>query len=413
VKGFKGHPGVTLPVVRMLDVVPMRVHADADALKKLLATAAAAKLVAGKFDDVTRTELKSQAAGLTDAQVRADLEALIPQLEAAAARRAEDAPLLAEVKRLRGIPTFETTAPTWLRSIVGDEGSTVFGRIVGLNLNERTDGHKEAKPTALKDRVNDDTLKLLAGQDKLRTLELSGTVVTSAGLVHLKDLKSLEVLNICLTACSDAGFEHLAGLTKMKRMVVCASKITGSGFAHLGGMTQLESINLHSAPASDAGLEAIAKLTSLKRLEIVHTHVTDAGLKHIGTLKNLRQFHVHGPQSTATALVPALAQLTELYELDIYDKASSNESIQEIGKLPKLKMLRLFTGTFDDSGVAPLKNLATLEELVLSSPNFTDAGLEHLVGLKNLRKLAVHGSKVTPAGKAKLTAALPKLEIAP
>jgi len=413
VKGFKGHPGTALPVVRTLDVVPMVVHPDAEALKKIAATAAAAKLTDGKFDDATRAEFKSLAAELSDAKIRTEFEQLLPTLEQAAARYTADKPLLAEVKRLRGIATFESTAPTWLRAITGDEAIPVFGRIVGVNLNERTDGHKEAKPTALKDRTNDETLKLLAGQDKLRTLELSGTAVTSDGLVHLKDLQSLEVLNICLTGCSDAGFEHLAGLTKMKRMVVCASKITGTGFAHLGGMTQLESINLHSAPASDAGLEAIAKLTSLRRLEIVHTHVTDAGLKHIGTLKNLRQLHVHGPQSTPTALVPALAQLTELYELDIYDKASSNESIVEIGKLPKLKMLRLFTGTFDDAGLAPLKNLVTLEELVLNSPNVTDAGLEHLAGLKNLRKLTLAGTKASPAGKAKLAAALPNLEIAP
>ena len=150
----------------------------------------------------------------------------------------------------------------------------MFGRIIEIVLNERTDGHKEPTPKKLTDRVTDDWLKQwLVGQDRLRRLELSGTAVTSAGLVHLKDLKNLEVLNVCLTAVSDDGFEHLAGMTKMKRMVVCSSKITGSGFKHLSGMTQLESINLHSSPASDAGLEAIGKLTNLRRLEIVHTNV--------------------------------------------------------------------------------------------------------------------------------------------
>jgi len=413
VKGFKGHPGVPLPVVRTLDVVPMVVHPDAEELKKIMLAVANAKMVGlGELDAAALYEMQTLHQALSE-ETRAKLQALMPRLSDAFLRHSLDKPLLDEVKRLRGTATFETTAPTWLREITGDEALLVFNRIVGVNLNERTDGHKEAKPAALKDRVNNDTLKLLDGQDKLRTLELSGTGITSDGLEHLKYLKSLEVLNICLTGCSDAGFEHLAGLTKMKRMVVCASKITGTGFAHLGGMTQLESINLHSAPASDAGLEAIAQLTSLRRLEIVHTHVTDAGLKHIATMKNLRQFHVHGPQSTPTALVPAIAQLTELYELDIYDKASSNESIVEIGKLPKLKMLRLFTGTFDDAGLAPLKNLGTLEELVLNSPNVTDAGLEHLAGLKTLRKLTLAGTKVTAAGKAKLAAALPNVEIAP
>src|SRR4029077_7982021 len=105
-----------------------------------------------------------------------------------------------------------------------------------IELNERTDGHKEPTPKPLSDRVTDDWLKLVADQVDLRRLELSGTAVTSAGLVHLKNLTNLERFNVCLTAVDDRGFEHLAGMTKMQRMVVCSSKITGTGFQHLQGM---------------------------------------------------------------------------------------------------------------------------------------------------------------------------------
>jgi len=412
VKGFAGHPGVALKAIRTLDVVPMRVHPDAEELKKIMLAAANAKIVGGKVDAATVYEINTLFAALTDPQIRADLGELIP-LEAAVARHTADKPLLAEVKRLGGKATMEVVAPAWLRTITGDEALTVFGRIVGLDLNERTDGHKAATPKALKDRVNDDTLKLLAGQYKLRTLELSGTAVTSAGLVHLKDLKSLEVLNICLTACGDEGFEHLAGLTKMKRMVICASQITGSGFKHLGGMTQLESINLHSAPASDEGLEAIGKLGSLLRLEIVHTAVGDAGLKHIAGLTKLERFHVHGKAATEAGLVPAIGNLKELYELDIYDKAASNEALAQIGTLPKLRMLRFFNAPLDDMGVAHLKNLSTLEELVIHAPSVTDAGIEQLAGLTKLRKLELAGTKTTPEGRAKLAAKLPNTVITP
>src|SRR4029077_7692277 len=118
-----------------------------------------------------------------------------------------------------------------------------------IELNERTDGHKEPTPKPLSDRVTDDWLKLVADQTALRRLELSGTAVTSAGLVHLKHLTNLERLNVCLTAVDDRGFEHLAGLTRMRRMVVCSSRITGAGFQHLHAMKQIESINLHSSPA--------------------------------------------------------------------------------------------------------------------------------------------------------------------
>src|SRR5262249_48812043 len=152
--------------------------------------------------------------GVTDARVRGDMEKLLPALEQAAGRHARDRVLVDEIKRLHGKATVEIAAPDWLRSLAGDESLTVFGRIVEIDLNERTDGHKAPEPKPLSERVTDDWLKHLAGQTDLRRLELSGTAVTSAGLVHLKDLTNLEILNVCLTAVDDEGLAHLAGLTK-------------------------------------------------------------------------------------------------------------------------------------------------------------------------------------------------------
>lgn len=412
IKGFAGHPGQPLPIVRKLDLVPMRPHVDAEVLRRIAQTAAEAALENGKFADATRKAIQALIDTLTDPQVRGDMQSLLPMLELATARHASDRPLLAEVKRLKGIPTLEITAPDWLRSIAGDEALAVFGRIVELNLNERTDGHKEPEAKPLTSRVHDETLKLLAGQTDLRRLELSGTAVTSAGLVHLADLTNLQFLNVCLTAVDDEGLAHLPKLTKIKRMTVCASKITGSGFAHLGGMREIESINLHSSPASDAGLAAIGKLPSLRRLEIVHTNVTDVGLARVANLVNLRQLHIHGKEATEAAL-PFVGKLTELYELDIYDRPASNATLAEISKLPKLRFLRFFGGTFDDAGVAQLAGLKTLEELTLGSGKVTDASVEHLAGLTNLRVLNLAGTKLTPAGKEQLKKLLPKAVITP
>jgi outer membrane protein assembly factor BamB len=386
--------------------------ADAATLRKIALAAAAARLEDGHFDPATRQQLKALVSEVTDAQVRRDAEQLLPALERAAAQRARDEVLLAEIKRLGGKATLEIQAPEWLRSILGEQDLTVFGRLVEIELNERTDGHKEPEPRKLSDRVTDDWLRQLAGQDQLRWLEVAGTAVTSAGLVHLSGLKNLERLNLCLTAVDDRGFEHLAGLTKMRRLVVCSSKVTGTGFRHLGGMKQLESINLHSSPASDAGLEAIGRLTSLRRLEVVHTQVTDAGLKHLAGLVNLEQLHVHGPETTATALL-FLGQLKELYQLDVYDRAASNQTLEAVGRLPKLRMLMLPNGTFDDAGVKHLAGVSTLEELTLDSPGVTDASVEHLAGLHNLRTLHLGRARITPAGRRRLQALLPRAVISP
>jgi len=407
VKGFAGHPGKAMKVSRDLNLVPLKPHPDAETLRTILKAATGVKL-----DDALRKQLNGMISGLTDVKVRADTEALLPQIERAATRHARDVALLAEIKRLGGTATIEVQAPDWLRSITGDAALPVFGRITEIILNERTDGHKDPVPKKLTDRVSDDWLKQLAGETELRRLELSGTAITSAGLVHLKELKKLEVLNVCLTAVDDRGFEHLAGLTRMKRMVVCSSKITGSGFKHLAGMKEIESINLHSSPASDAGLEAIGKLSNLRRLEIVHTAVTDAGLKHLAGLKNLRQLHIASHDTTENGL-PFLGDFVELEQLDVYEKTASNATLAQVAKLPKLQKLMLIAGSFDDDGVKHLTGLVNLEELTLNSGKVTDTALEHLAGLKHLRTLNLAGTKVTPAGRAKLAMSLPKLAILP
>lgn len=412
VKGFAGHPGKALPIVRQLNVVALRPHADAEGLRKSAAVATGAKLVNEKFDEETRSQLQAIIAALADEQVRGEMEKLMPALEQAAQRHARDQPLLAEVKRLHGQAILEVFAPDWLRSIAGDEALPVFSRITQLDMNERTDGHKEPEAKPLSDRVTDDWLRQVADQTELQRLELSGTAVTSAGLAHLRGLKNLQRLNVCLTAVDDEGLEHLAAMSQMRRLTVCSSKITGSGFAHLTGMKQLDSINLHSSPASDAGLAAIGKITSLRRLEIVHTNVTDAGLAHLSGLVNLRQLHIASHDTTQAGLL-FLGNLQELYELDLYEQSASNQALEQIGKLRKLRFLRLFDGPFDDEGVRHVAGLTTLEELTLSSGQVTDAAIEHLAGLKHLRKIHLGGTRVTPSGKIRLQGLLPGVEITP
>lgn len=409
VKGFAGHPGKAMKSLRELNVVPLKPHPNAETFREIAKVAARGKFDGEQFDKATIRELQLLTAELT-LEVERDIIRLLPDLTRAALKHAEDKLLLAEIKRLGGTATIEVSAPTWLRESCGDESLPVFGRITEIELNERSDGHKEPVPKKLTDRVTDDWLKRLTGQDQLRRLEVSGTAVTSVGLVHLKELKNLEVLNVCLTPVNDRGFEHLAGLTKMRRMVVCSSQITGSGFKHLDGMKQIESINLHSSPASDAGLEAIGKLPNLRRLEIVHTNVTDAGLKHLARLTNLRQLHIASHESTETGL-PFLSNLKELDQLDVYEKTASNATLEQIGKLPKLRSLMLIQGTFDDDGVKHLAGMLTLEELTLNSAKVTDASIEHLAGLKYLRKVNLGGTKFTATGKKKLAEQLPKAKI--
>jgi sugar lactone lactonase YvrE len=202
VKGFAGHDATRHKAIRFLNVVPINPQWDSAVVKKLDAAFANAKFTEGKVDDESRKQFSAVMHLFRDQELRGLVIKVIPDWAQVSAQHAKDRELLAEVKRLGGKATSEVVAPDWLRMLAGDSALSTFSRIVELDLNERTDGHKEPTPKPLTDRVTDDWLKRLAGQDQLRNLQLSGTAVTSAGLIHLRNLKNLERLNICLTACT-------------------------------------------------------------------------------------------------------------------------------------------------------------------------------------------------------------------
>ena len=236
--------------------------------------------------------------------------------------------------------------------------------------------------------------------------------MTSAGLVHLKDLTNLQFLNVCLTAVDDEGLSHLGKLTKIKRMTVCASKITGSGFAHLGGMraNRVDQSAFLARQRRWPRGDRQADQPAAAGNRAYERHRCRAGAHR----KSCQPAATAHPRPGATeAALPFVGKLQQLYELDIYDRPASNQALAEIGKLPKLRFLRLFGGTFDDVGVAHLAGLTTLEELVLGSGQVTDASMEHLAGLTNLRAIHLAGTKITPAGKQRLQELLPKVVITP
>ena len=58
--------------------------------------------------------------------------------------------------------------------------------------------------------------------------------ITDAGLAHLEDLKSLQILNLAKTQISDAGLAHLKGLTALQSLNLRACpQITAAAVADL------------------------------------------------------------------------------------------------------------------------------------------------------------------------------------
>jgi hypothetical protein len=83
-------------------------------------------------------------------------------------------------------------------------------------------------------RLTNDDLKALENAPLTRSLTLVGSQVTDDGLVHLKNLQQLEVLDLKKNKqLTDAGLVHLEGLKNLKLLILIGTRVTPAGVKKL------------------------------------------------------------------------------------------------------------------------------------------------------------------------------------
>jgi WD40 repeat protein len=148
------------------------------------------------------------------------------------------------------------------------------------------------------------------------------------------------------------------------------------------------------------------------------SHDTTAKLWEVATGREVRTFHGHGNYVTSLA-VSADGKWLATGSWDgtarLWDVATGRTLRifrAHAAKLTGLKVLNLYAGPADDTGLAALVPLTRLEELTLGGlGRVTDASVEHLARLKNLKRLTLSGTKITDAATQRLRAALPGARI--
>ena len=133
------------------------------------------------------------------------------------------------------------------------------------------------------------SLKKLGAQieqdDQGRVVELNlwSTLITDAGLVHIKGMTKLKQLNLLFNKkVTDAGLVNLKGLTKLENLGLTNTNITDAGLVHLKGLTNLQTLSLSRCNnITDAGLVHLKGLTTLTFLDIKNTQITDAGIAEL------------------------------------------------------------------------------------------------------------------------------------
>ena len=129
-----------------------------------------------------------------------------------------------------------------------------------------------------------------------------------------------------------------------------------SYLAYLKGCPMLEEIDLSRCPIGDAGLVSISDLPSLRRLVLAGTKVSDDGLKALRP-GSLRTLDLSGTKITDAGLKylckPGIAE--RLTELNLADTAVTDNAVEYLRKMPRLKTLRLTGTTISDQGVEKLR----------------------------------------------------------
>jgi internalin A len=216
------------------------------------------------------------------------------------------------------------------------------------------------------EQIGDGALAAMKGWKQLRSLNLRGTKVTDAGLVHLAGLP-IETLDVGYSFFTDNGFDALVNLPKLKHLAVGGNKITDTGLNAVRLLTTLTELDLSGAQRTDSGIWAAT--------------ITDRSIETVDSLQSIQLLNLKGAKFTDTGF----AKLTRLKQLKRIDLGETNLSA---------------------IGLASLNNSPLLEQVNLyNAKRVGDEVVPILAGLSNLRWVDLTGTAVTAKGIQTLKAA--------
>ena len=103
----------------------------------------------------------------------------------------------------------------------------------------------------------------------------------SKSLNLLKDVQTLEELNLAGKDIKDEDLENISGLHNLTRLHLEKTPITDAGLVHIKGLANLQYLNLYDTKVSDGGLIFLTGLKRLKNLYLWQTGVTAAGAEQL------------------------------------------------------------------------------------------------------------------------------------
>ena len=263
--------------------------------------------------------------------------------------------------------------------------------------------------------ITDADLRRLAKLPALRALDLSLTRVTDQGMQELKNLSSVEELNLRFAEyVTDEGLSAIKNWKKLKRLVLHGTKVSDTALEHIAGIGTIEVLDLGSVMLTDVALERLTVLPNLKALTIGGNELGDAGLQALRQMPGLTYLDLSGRQGT---------------DSNVWTISMSDIGLEAVLTLSKLQELRFGCtsigvgiegarfATVSMMGITPrwiekMKSLKELKRLKLQGcDRIDDSAVATLATYPSLEELDLKGTGVTEKGLAVLRAARPKLRL--
>lgn len=157
----------------------------------------------------------------------------------------------------------------------------------------------------------------------------------------------------------------------------------------------IEFIGSGGTEITPATLRALQGKPALKRLSISLARIGDDSARILPTLKSLEAVDLRSQVESSPVGLQELFRMHHLQELSLSDRLVTDEVLQDLAKLPNLRVLNLRSLFVTDAGLASLRRLHGLQSLRITlTENVTQAGRNQLAEMK-LRYLEITSFNAT------------------
>jgi len=208
---------------------------------------------------------------------------------------------------------------------------------------------------------------------------------------------------------SAAEWQSLGNLRFVRLIDVSGCRPTNEALAAIGRCRSLENLILAFHPSfNDIGLQHLVDLPHLRTLDIGGAGQTAASLELLGKLTSLRVLKMGTKDLQVTTLKP-LQSLVHLHQMDLNGAIISDQAVGELAALPQLRNLNLANSGLTPAVIDQLLKLRGLYAVSIEGLRLPAGALLKLADHPTLSLINTYGSGIKPEEYEQLAKALPRL----